>query len=279
MQLDVARDDGGLGPAPAAVRAVVAAEVGEVDRVVGVGMAAAAAVLGVGRVLQLRVGERVVLHAEVARAALPAEVGHERVVRVEHERGGARVRGHDLRPALGDDLELAVAVELVAEQVGEQQRPRAQLADHGAEPELVDLEQAEPPSSSRPPRREAAASAAATPPAMFAPARLCTSVSPRALEDGRDHGGGRRLAVRGADHRAAVRQPPAEQADRVRLQPREHLAGERRAAAAARGAHERADRLGGRDLRAEQRHGASTLSAPGRTRIVTGRSPIGSPSA
>src|SRR3712207_8544508 len=33
------------------------------------------------------------------------------------------------------------------------------------------------PASSRPPRRDAAASAAATPPAMLAPARLCTSRS------------------------------------------------------------------------------------------------------
>ncbi len=46
-------------------------------------------------------------------------------------------------PALGDRLELAVAVELVAEQVAEQDRARAKLRSDGVEPQLVDLEQAE----------------------------------------------------------------------------------------------------------------------------------------
>ena len=56
-----------------------------------------------------------------------AEVGDQRVVGVEHQRARAGQLAHDLRPAVGDRLELAVAVELVAEQVAEQQRPRPQL--------------------------------------------------------------------------------------------------------------------------------------------------------
>jgi hypothetical protein len=189
------------------------------------------------------------------------------------------VHGDDLRPALRDDLELAVAVELVAEEVGEQQRARAQLAHHGTEPELVHLEEPErprelapaAPGGARERRGDAAGHVRARP---VVHERLA-----RALEDGRDHRRRRRLAVRGADHRAAVLQPGAEQPDGMRLQPREHLARQRGPAAATGGAHQRADRLGGRDLRPEQHHGASTFSAPGRTRIVTGSSASGSPSA
>ena len=278
-QLDVAGHDGRLGAPLAAVRAVVAAEVREVDRVVRVGVPAAPAVLRVGGVLELRVGERVVLDAEVARAALPPEVGDERVVGVEHERRLARVRGDDVGPALGDDLELAVAVELVAEEVGEQQRARAQLADHGAEPELVDLEEPEAAVELAPAAPRGRRQRGRDPAGHVRARAVVHERLARALEDRRDHRGRRRLAVGRADHRAAVLQPRAEQADGVRLQAREDLPRERRAAAAPGGAHERADRLGGRDLRPEQRHGASTFSARGSTRIVTGRSAIGSPSA
>ena len=92
--------------------------------------------------------DAVVLHAEVRdRAGAPAgcphaaEVGDERVVGVEHELRGGR-GGHGRRPAVGDRLELAVAVQLVAEQVGQQQGARAELRDDAVQPELVDLEQA-----------------------------------------------------------------------------------------------------------------------------------------
>ena len=58
-----------------------------------------------------------------------AEVGDQRVVGVEHELR-ARGLGRDHRgPAVGDRLQLAVAVELVAEQVAEQHRPRLELVD------------------------------------------------------------------------------------------------------------------------------------------------------
>ena len=72
-------------------------------------------------------------------------------------------------PALGDDLELAVAIELVAKQVPER-RPRA-AADASHElrqRSLVDLEQPEL-------ARRAATSAEATPDRRFAPAALCAS--------------------------------------------------------------------------------------------------------
>ena len=74
-------------------------------------------------------------------------------------------------------------------------------------------------------------------------------------------------------------EPPGEQADRVRLEAGQQLAGQRRAAAAAGAARERADGLGRRDLGREQAQGTITRSAPGCTRTVAGRSAIGSPSA
>jgi hypothetical protein len=64
-QLDVRGDDRRLRALLAAVRAAVVTEVGEVDRRVCVGVPAAAAVLGVRRVLELGQRERVVLHPEV----------------------------------------------------------------------------------------------------------------------------------------------------------------------------------------------------------------------
>ena len=91
-QLDRLGGHRGLGAAVAAVGAVVAAEVAHVGGLVDVGVAAAAAVLGVGGVLELLVRHRVVLDAEVPRlrAFDAAEVGHQRVVGVEHELGARR---------------------------------------------------------------------------------------------------------------------------------------------------------------------------------------------
>ena len=231
--------------------------------------------------LELRVGERVVLHAEVARVALPAEIGDERVVRVEHERRGAGVRGDDLRPALGDDLELAVAVELVAEQVGEQQRPRPQLADHGAQPELVDLEQPEVAvelARRRGGRR--AASAAATPPAMFAPGPVVHERLARCAR-----GSAATIAAvvvlpfvalitaLPCSSRAPS-SPMAWGSSRVSTLPGSEVPPPRPAA-----------RTSVPTALAAATFGPSSVTAPapaarrGRTRIVTGRSAIGSPSA
>ena len=78
--------------------------------------------------LQVGERERVVLDTEVGDVrALAAEVGDQRVVGVQHERGIVRLGGDDLGPAVGDQLELAVAVELVAEQVAEQEHLRVEL--------------------------------------------------------------------------------------------------------------------------------------------------------
>ena len=115
---------------------------------VDVGMAAAAAVLGVEGVLQLGQGLRGVLDAEVddplARLAglVAAEVGDRRIVGVEDEARAPGPRRDRLGPILGQRLHLAVAVELVAEEVAEHHQRRVELGRDLGEPGLVDLEQA-----------------------------------------------------------------------------------------------------------------------------------------
>ena len=130
-------------------------------------------------VLELRQRLRVVLDAEVGDAvALAPEVGDERVVGVQHEaarRRRARPTSSAQRSAMR--LELAVAVELVAEQVAEQQRARVELArDRPAartrRPRTARARRRSPPRA----RRRAAPRRRRRP--CSRPARLCTSRAP-----------------------------------------------------------------------------------------------------
>ena len=229
--------------------------------------------------LELGVGDAVVLDPEVQRLRPAAEVGDERVVGVEHELRPRRASLDDGGPAVGDRVELAVAVELVAEQVGEQQRARLQLVDHRPEPELVDLEQPEVAVELAPAAARGGRQGGGDATRHVRAGAVVDETRAGALEDRRHHRGRRRLAVGGRDHDAAVLQPPGQQPDGVRLEAREQLARQRGAAAAAGAAGERADGLRRGQLGGEQAHGAMTLSAPGWTRTVAGRSAIGSPSA
>ena len=267
---DPRRRDREIGSARVAVRAVVATEVTEVDGVVDVRGATPAAVLGVRRVRHALQRDAVVVDAEVQDAvAVTTEVGDERIVRVEHERG-PREPGDDRGPPVGDRLELAVAVELVAEEVGQQHRPGTQLGDDAVEPELVDLEEALVALCVHERGRHAAG--------HVRPGAVVDEPHAAAAEDRRDHRGRRRLPVRRADDRAAAGQARGQLADRARLHAKEQPAGQRRAAPpGAPGQH--ADAAGGCDLESEQRHGARTRRALGTARIVAGVIPTGSPSA
>ena len=102
-------------------------------------------------------------------------VGRRRSARA---RAGARLRRERLAPVVGDRLELAIAVELVAEEVAEQDdaRARARRAPREATASSTSKSPSSP--SIAPRGRAAASSVAAMPPAMFAPASLCTSASP-----------------------------------------------------------------------------------------------------
>ena len=90
-----------------------------------------------------RACERVVETEGDAARAVACEIADLRVVGVDDERGVAGERVDRGAPALGDLLQLAVAVELVAEQVAEAHRPRPDPPRDVGKGALVDLEQAE----------------------------------------------------------------------------------------------------------------------------------------
>ena len=170
VQLDGAADDVERRPRVPAGGAAVVAEVADVRRRVLVRRAAAQAVLRVGGVLERRPGEPRIVEPEDGRRVVCArEVGDLRVVAVHDERGILRQPGDGAAPALRDELELAVAVELVAEEVAEQDRPgpRPCASPRGARASSTSNR---PSSASRAERR-----VEATPETRFAPERLCAS--------------------------------------------------------------------------------------------------------
>jgi hypothetical protein len=106
-----------------------------------IGRAARAAVLRVGGVGEAFARHGRVVDPEADRVAMPPrDVGEERIVGV-HERRGSRVQAGDRgSPAIGDDLELAVAVELVAEEVAKADGLRPHTGGHVREGALIHLE-------------------------------------------------------------------------------------------------------------------------------------------
>ena len=107
-------------PGVPAGRAAVVTEVADVGGGVVVGRPAANAVLRVGGVLQRGPGLLGVVQPEGHRAGRArCEIAHDGVVRI-HDNGRPAPEGGDgLAPPVGHELELAVAVELVAEEVAE----------------------------------------------------------------------------------------------------------------------------------------------------------------
>ena len=259
----------------AAVRAAVAPHVPEVDGLVCVGVAAVAAVLRVRGVLEL--GERlgVVGHAEVHDpVASPAEVGDERIVGIEHEARAAGLGGHELRPAVGQQLELAVAVELVPEQVGEQVEAGVHRLRDPRQPGLVDLEEAELAARAvgvEKSRRHA--------PAHVRAGAVVHHAAARPLERGGEHRRGRRLAVRRRDEHAAVVELAGHSLERARREAQEQPAGGRGAAAQAEPAARGPDQPGEQPRDREPHPGTITLRQRCRTLSVAGVRPTGSPSA
>ncbi len=148
VQLDIGRVDVGGGAVRAAVRARVMAEMADERPLVAIGGAAAPAVLGVEGVLELRNRLRRILDPEerdpvaTPQVTVASEVGDQGVVGVEDEAHRALALGDDARPLVGELLELAVSIELIAEEVPEQQQGGGELVDHLRQPCLVDLEQA-----------------------------------------------------------------------------------------------------------------------------------------
>ena len=183
-----------------------------------------------------------------------AEVADLRVVAVDHEHRLRRQLRRRSTPALGDVLELAVAVELVAEEVAEQHRARADAADDLRQRALVDLEQPE--------LGVALGEQGRGDPGDEIRARAVPGELAAGLEDLRRHRRRRRLPVRRRDDGRAVRQPRRERVDRARIELPEQLARQRRAAAGAREAGELRGRARGEAFR--RRGGRSSGREPTR---------------
>ena len=266
---------GGLrSPAPA-VRAAVAAQVAQVDRFVLVRMAAVSAVLRVRGVLHGRQSLGVVLEPEVGHVlTATAEVGHERVVGVQNEPRPAVELAHHLRPAVGQQLELSVAVELIAKEIGEQEQTWMQVAGHRGQPGLVDLEQTQLAGLAAGVEQRRGHS-----PGHVRARAVVHQRPPGLLEAGGDHGRGGGLAVGGRDEQRAVAELAPHAAQRSGRNPQQQAPRRRGAAAAPEAATRIPDEAGEAACHAEHQAGTTTRRQRGSTPIVAGVAPIGSPSA
>ena len=133
-----------------------------------------------------------------ARFAALAERRDERIVGPDDERRLGRQLRDRRPPALGDVLELAVAVELVAEQVPEADDPGPCAPHHLGERELVDLEQTE--------LRVSRGEQRGRDPGRQVRAGAIPGKSAHGGEDRARHRGRRRLAVRRGHERDARRE-------------------------------------------------------------------------
>jgi hypothetical protein len=231
-------------------------------------------------VLHLRDGNGPVLDPEVCRRATRAEIRDEWIVGVEDEPRAVGQRCGHRRPAFGDRLQLAVAIELVTEQVAEQDRTRRQLRADAIQPELVDLEEAELAFDA--PTVGGAEQSGGHPAGHVGARAVMDESDARALQHRGGHGRSGRLAVGGRNHRATLRQACGQLTDCVGLEADEQLARQTRPAAAAGTPGHCPDPPGDNDLGAEQVHrpaGTRTRTAAGSASISTGRRAIGSPSA
>ena len=120
-----------------------------------------------------------------------------RVVAVGDQQRLCREPAHHLAPAPGQELELAVAVELVAKQVAERDGPRRDSPRHLGQRGLVHLEQPQFGISGGDERRGDAGDEVRAGPVVRQPHRR--------LQDPRGHRGRRRLAVGCRDERRALR--------------------------------------------------------------------------
>ena len=255
MELDPGGGDVRHRSVGAAIGAPVVPQVADESAVVDVGCPAAAAVLRVEGVLQL--GQRLagVLDPEVgdprpaAEVTIAAEVRDQRIVGVQGELAGTLERGHELHPFVSESLQLAVAVELVAEEVAEDQQAGMQMRRDPGEPRLVELEEALVPGLLQESRRHA--------PVHVGPGAVVHGSAAGGPQDPRDHAGGRGLPVGRADHDRAAIEPGCETVDRVRGHAHEQATGQGGPSAAAAAAAQTPRGLGEAALGCEQgAHGA-----------------------
>ena len=209
-------------------------------------MRAAAAEARVGRVGEALLGDRRVVqpegddvrvhpHERGALDVVEHQLGDQRVVRVVDDRHGRRIQLIEGRlPPVGQHLELAEAIELVAEEVGEHDDVRLQVGCHQRKGGLVGLEHRDIAASPR------AQESRGDPRAQVGSGDVVDDLAPVGAERFREHRRQRGLAVRRA-HEHDLPPAPApvtrERAQGVGREREQHLAGQRAAlpARAARG--------------------------------------------
>ena len=237
------------GPAASAVRAAVVAEVPDVGRDVLVRRPADEAVLRIRGMGEPFAGDALVVEAEATCVRATLREIRERGVVGVHDRPGVGIElAHGCPPAFGGQLELAVTVELVAEEVSEANGSRPERSGDGRKGTFVDFEEAE----LRAARRQEGRGDARD---EVRPCAVVRKADP-GREDLRHHRRRRRLAVRRGYERRAAWQPASEASDGPRVDRGEDLPRQRRAAAPPGQPRHPAGRSGERDLECKP-HAAS----------------------
>ena len=183
---------------------------------------------------------------ETERDAVAVRLGHRRELRIVGVVDELRLHGQcgdRLAPALGHELELAVAVELVAEEIAEADRPRPEALQELGQRALVHLEEPELGIAGAEQRRGDARDEVRARSVVREPV-------PR-TEDLRRHRSRGRLAVRGRHDCGTRREARGQAVDRVTVELGEELARDRRPAPGAETSRQRRHTAGGRDLERE----------------------------
>ena len=234
--------------------------------------------LGVEGVLEVGQRLRSVLDPEVDDAGSAftvggaAEVGHQRVVGVEDHHARPPWLLREPCPIVGQPIQLAVAVELVAEQVAEHEGVRSQLLHHRRDPGLVDLEQAQLEPSTGPPR--ALQQGGGDSARHVGAGAVVRGVDAGLSQHARDHAGGGRLSVgRAHDHGPAL-EATAKLLERPGGKSQQQLPRQAGASSAPADPGEAADGSGERELEAQHQDrtaGAITRMAPGTSLTLRGQ--------
>ena len=238
----------------------------DVDGAVVVGVPAADTEACVGRVRRNRQRDRRIVDAVAHHACTALGDGsREGVVGGDHERRRHLQASDQRAPACRDELELAVAIELVAEEVAERDRARRQLIGDGGQRGLVTFEQAELGRrglADRERRGDAGGEigTGAVAGQVHAP--------PQHLGEQAARG---RLAVGGGDDDAAAREALGKPSWCVRRERGQHPARQRRAAAAAGCPRSERRCPSGGECQPQHRRSPSTRSSlcPGTARVPT----------
>ena len=188
-----------------------------------------------------------------------ADLRDARVVRVQQRAGACWHGGERRLDFLRDRLELAIAIELVAEQVGHDHHPRRRCLHHRRETGLVDLEDADLCSNGAvkvavlDDRRRQAGE-------QVGPCAVAHDARPRGLEEGAQQARRSGLAVGPGDHQRPLLQAMAEFLKGAPVDAGANAARQRRASSPAKAPDRARCQLAGRDGRGEGRVHAPMLS-------------------